>query len=297
MAVLGLLHSLIRAEEKMILEAARDLDVPIVLKDIRKEIFDPETYQPDFDVALERSVSTVKGIYVSAFLESMNIPVVNPLSVAEVCEDKFLTSLYLWKAGVPTMRFSLVFGLEEAMEVIEEWGGFPVVLKPPHGSWGRLLAKVNDREALEAIIEHKEVLGSPPHKAFYLQEYVRKPGRDIRVFVIGDEVVCAVYRESSHWITNTARGGRTRNCPVYDQLRDICVHAAKAIGGGLLAIDVFETEKGLKINEINHTMEFRNSEEPTGIRISHLIVEYCLQKASQSHDKDRSIPFPEMSTD
>lgn len=278
--ILAILHSTIRKEEKLIMEAARNLGVQVKLIDIRKEIFDPLRFEVDFDVALERSVSTVKGTYATAFLESLGIKVVNSLEVARKCEDKFMTSLLLARAEIPVVRFCMVFSLAQALQAVEELDGFPVVLKPPLGSWGRLLAKVNDRDSLEAIIEHKDIMGSPPHKAFYIQEYVDKPGRDVRTFVVDGETICAIYRSNSHWITNTSRGATAHNCPLTEDLKTICRKTSEAIGGGLLAIDVFETKDDLVINEVNHTMEFRNSEEPTGVNISRAIVEFCQNKAN-----------------
>jgi len=278
MFTLGILHSTIREEEKFILAAARKKGIKTQFIDIREEVFNPNTYQPNFNLALERSVSTVKGLYATKFLESLGITVINSSKVASICEDKFLTSLVLQKTQVPTPQFALVFGIEQAKQACEQLGGFPVVLKPNLGSWGRLLAKVNDTDSVESIIEHKDVLGSPYQKAIYIQKYINKPGRDIRAFVIDNEVVCAIYRNSSHWITNTARGGVATNCPLTSELRSISKKASKAVGGGILAIDIFETENGLSINEINHTMEFKNSEAPTGASISGAIVDYCIKK-------------------
>lgn len=276
MPKIAIFHSTIRKEEKLIIESALKRAVDVKLVDIRKQVFSPE-YKIDFDLALERSVSTVKGDYAINFLESVKVPVINNSKIARICEDKFLTSLHLSRAGIPTPKFALVFDLEKAGEAIEEMGGFPVVVKPTLGSWGRLLARINDRDSLEAIFEHKDLLGSPHQKAIYIQEYVRKPGRDIRAFIVGKEVICAVYRESEHWITNTARGAKTRNCPLTEELVRTCEMIVEAIGEGLLAVDIFETEEGLKVNEVNHTMEFRNSEEPTGVSISGAIVDYCLK--------------------
>lgn len=276
MTTLGLLHSTIRGDEKLILEAARSRGIQVQLLDIRTAIFNPDHPLENIDVALERSVSTVKGDYAIRYLESLGIPVVNSSAVAAVCEDKFITSLVLRKHGVATPDFAMVFTLEQALQAIEQLGGFPVVLKPALGSWGRMLAKVNDRDALEALLEHKDTLGSPQQKAYYLQAFVRKPGRDIRAFVVGGKTICAIYRDSAHWITNTARGGIASNCPVTRELSAICRAASRAVGGGILAMDVFETEKGLSINEINHTMEFKNSETPTGVSISGAIVDYCI---------------------
>ncbi len=276
MATIALLHSTVRVEEKLLIEAARARQVGLRLIDIRTAVFGPGLFPLDFDIALERSVSTVKGTYAVAFIEACGRPVVNSLAVARNCQDKFETSLLLKRAGVPTPRFALVFEPEQALEAVAALGGFPVVLKPPLGSWGRLLAKINDRDALEALLEHKEVLGTPPQKAYYLQEFVAKPGRDIRAFVVGGETICAIYRESGHWITNTARGAVARNCPVDDDLRKLCARVSGAVGGGLLAVDVFETEAGLTVNEVNHTMEFRNSEGPTGVSIAGAVIDYCL---------------------
>ena len=277
MLTLGILHTTIRADEKLILEAAKARGIRTKLVDIRYEVFNPITYHVSFDLVLERCISTVKGSYAVRFLESLDVPVLNSSQVASICEDKFLTSLVLQKNNVATPSFALVFGAEEAKQAIEQLGGFPVVIKPNIGSWGRLLAKVNDLDALEAIIEHKDVLGSPQQKAIYLQQYIQKPGRDIRVFAINGNAICAIYRDSPHWITNTARGGQASNCPITQELQEITKNASDAVGGGILAMDVFETEEGLSINEINHTMEFKNSEAPTGVSISGAIVDYCME--------------------
>ena len=278
MTTIALLHSTIRAEEKLLLEAAHSRAVELRPVDVRTAVFSAGLFPLDFDIALERSVSTVKGTYAVAYIEACGRPAVNSLEVARNCQDKFQTSLLLERVGIPTPRFALVFEPEPALEAVEALGGFPVVLKPPLGSWGRLLAKVNDRDALEALLEHKDVLGTPPQKAYYLQEYVRKPGRDIRAFVAGGETICAIYRESGHWITNTARGAVARNCPVDDGLRSLCARVSGAVGGGLLAVDVFETSSGLTVNEVNHTMEFRNSEGPTGVSIAGAVIDYCLSR-------------------
>ena len=277
MITIGLLHSTIRGDEKLIIEAAKKKKVKVKLIDVRTEIFNRETYKADFDIALERCVSTVKGTHATRFFESIDIPVINSSSVATICEDKFLTSLKLQQANVQTPSFAMAFTEQQAFEAIKELGGFPIVIKPPLGSWGRLLAKVNDSDALEAVLEHKDVLGSPHQKAFYIQKYVKKPGRDIRSYVIDGKTICAIYRNSPHLITNTARGGIASNCPVTKELASLSEKAAKAIGKVILSMDIFETEDGLQINEVNHTTEFKNSEKPTGVSISGAMVDYCVK--------------------
>ena len=180
--------------------------------------------------------------------------------------DKALTSIALKENNVPTPKTIIAFSEESALNAIEEIG-YPCVMKPVIGSWARLLAKVNDRNAAEALIEHKKTLGNYLHSIFYIQELIKKPDRDIRACVIGEETIYAIYRKSDHWITNTARGGKTENCMVDDELNEICIKAAKAVGSGILAIDVMESENGLLVHEVNHNMEFKNSILPTGVNI------------------------------
>jgi [lysine-biosynthesis-protein LysW]--L-2-aminoadipate ligase len=204
-------------------------------------------------------------------LKAMGTVTVNDPEVIKVCGDKALTSMALMKNGVPTTRTYLAFDQDRAISIMEEMG-YPVVMKPVIGSWGRLLSKIESRSAAESILEHKTTLGGFQHSVFYIQDYIEKSGRDIRAFVVGDETICAIYRESEHWITNTARGGKVSNCPVTDELNDICLKAASAVGGGVLAIDLFETGDGIIVNEVNHTMEFKNSVEPTGVDIPSRVI-------------------------
>ena len=184
----------------------------------------------------------------------------------------------LLRDGVPTPRTRIAFTQEAALSAIEELG-YPVVLKPVIGSWGRLLSKVNDRDAAEALLEHKETLGSYLHAIYYIQEYVPKPDRDIRSFVVGDECICAIYRSSRHWITNTAQGGRATNCPVTPEIADLSLRAARSVGGGVVAVDLLESPEGVLVNEVNYTMEFRNSIETTGVNIPARIVDHVLRVA------------------
>lgn len=278
-----LLHSTIRGDEKLLIQAAQKRRVKLNLIDIRQQIFSPHFHPSKKSIALERSVSTIKGDHATTFFESRGITVVNSSTVASLCKDKFATSLVLYQNQIATPDFALVFSLEQAKTAISKMGGYPVILKPTLGSWGRLLAKINDEDSLESLIEHKEVLGSPPQKAFYLQQYINKPARDIRVFIIDHQPLCAIYRQSTHWITNTARGGKTTACRLNQKLSDICIRASQAVGGGVLAIDVLETNTGYSVNEINHTMEFKNSELPTKTSISGAIIDHCLKIAQEKN--------------
>ena len=175
----------------------------------------------DADVVLERSVSTARGLYALRLFEHAGLPTVNSYHTASTCADKVLTTAALDEAGIAQPRARVAFTPRSALAAIEELG-YPAVIKPVVGSWGRLLARINDRDAAEAVLEHKEVLGSYQHSIVYIQEFIAKPGRDIRAFVIGDETVGAIYRHSEHWITNTARGGQASKCPVTPEIDDLC---------------------------------------------------------------------------
>jgi len=275
---IGVLYSRVRAEEKLLFEALDARGIPYDKIDDREVQFDltnPGAWR-DYDVILERCINHSRALYALKILNDWGVPTVNTAYVADVCGNKLVTSSQLVKHGVPTTRIKIAFTPESAIRAIEEMG-YPVVMKPAIGSWGRLLSKINDREAAEAVLEHKEILGSYHHSIFYIQEYIRKPGRDIRAFVIGDETIAAIYRHSDHWITNTARGGQATNCPVTPELNKLCVAAAKAVGGGIVGVDVLEDpERGYLVNEVNYTIEFRNSIVSTGVDIPNRIIDYVL---------------------
>ena len=278
MTRIGFLYTRLRAEEKYLLEELEKRpNVEIVRVKDDGQFFDISHISETMDVLFERSVSYSRGLYISKIYEANGVKVVNSPQVAERCGDKYVTSQILVKNGIPTPRVLMAFDEESALAAVEAMG-YPCVLKPVVGSWGRLLAKVDNRHAAESLIEHKATLGVN-HQVFYIQEYIQKPGRDIRAFVVGDEPIAAIYRTSEGWITNTARGGVATNCPLTPELTDICHRTAKAVGGGLLAIDVFESDNGLTINEVNHTMEFRNSITTTGVNIPALMVDYVIANA------------------
>jgi [lysine-biosynthesis-protein LysW]--L-2-aminoadipate ligase len=279
MPKIGMLCSRIRVEEKLLIQEMQKCGADFDILDDRKLVFEIHKNGWDYDVILERCINHSRALYTLLLFRDWGVPTVNTYEVAENCGNKLLTTSALVRAGVPTPKTMVAYTPSSALEAIEKMG-YPVVLKPGVGSWGRLLAKVNDREAAEALLEHKQILGSYHHSIYYIQEYVAKPGRDIRAFVVGDETICAIYRRSPHWITNTARGGEASNCPVTPELDELCQMAAAAVGGGVVALDVFEDEdRGLLINEINYTMEFRNSIDTTGVNIPAKVIDYVLKVA------------------
>lgn len=284
MADLAVLYDRIRPDEKMLFEALDDLGVPY------DKVYTPQltvTFDEQgraavpWKVAIERCVSQSRGHGVTRALEGFGVKVINPAHVIELCGDKLATNAALHAHGLPTPRTGVAFDGDAALNLIESMG-YPVVLKPTVGSWGRMVSRLNDRAAAEAVIEHKEVLGGPQHGIFYMQELIDKPGRDIRAFVVGGECIGAIYRTSEHWITNTARGAKASNCPVTPEIADLAVRAAAAVHGQIVAIDLVEDPAaqngwgGLKIIEINHTMEFKNSVATTGVNIPRRMGEYAI---------------------
>ena len=273
---IGLLHSLIRVEEKLLIGAFRNAGVEPVMIDDRKLILDFHS-SPDIDILIERSINHSRALHALRLFESAGVQCINTHDVARICGDKLLTTAALKDCGVSQPQSRVAFTEESALEAIEQLG-YPVVLKPAVGSWGRLLSKINDRDAAETVLEHKSVLGSYHHSIFYIQQYIDKRGRDIRSFVVGDDCICAIYRSSDHWITNTARGATASKCEVTAEVAEISLAAARAVGGGIVAVDLFESRDGLMVNEVNYTMEFRNSIDTTGVDIPAVVADYAVQQ-------------------
>jgi [lysine-biosynthesis-protein LysW]---L-2-aminoadipate ligase len=277
-AKLAVVYDRVREDEKMLWRAMDDLGVEYDKVYAPQLSFDFMGSKPEWDVVIERCVSQSRGYAIAASLEAWGVEVVNPSQVIANCGDKLVTNALLAKYQIPAPRTQVAFDTDHALEVIEKMG-YPVVMKPPVGSWGRLLSLIRDRDAAETVLEHKEVLGGYQHQIFYIQEIIDKPGRDIRAFVASGKCIAAIYRNSNHWITNTARGGKAENCEVTPELADLAERSARAVGGAVVAVDLVEDPKrGLLVIEVNHTMEFKNSVTTTGVNIPLKIAEYAISR-------------------
>ncbi len=270
MATLRILFTRLRLEEKLLLDAASRENIPCELQNVTDVWYGEKAYCSPEDIILARCVSHNQNEAVAQILESQGIRVVNSSSVMALCGNKLSTTVALDRAGVAQPRFRVAFTPEAALEAVEDLG-YPAVCKPISGSWGRLLAKVNDREAAEAVFEHKSMLGAI-HNTFYIQEYVQKGSFDVRAFVVNGEPICAIKRESSHWITNTARGGSASNLPLDNEITSTLKTVHAAIGGEFLAVDLFKSGDRWLVNEVNDGGEFRNSIAPTGTDIPGAVV-------------------------
>ena len=299
---IGLLYSRIRKDEKLLLAELRDRGHDVTKVDVRKEAFNvgeaPEIFD-GVDLVIDRCLATSRSLYVTKFLESYGIPVVNAPETADICADKVQTSLALAGADVPTPETKVAFTVESAMEAIEEFG-YPCVLKPVVGSWGRLMAKIDSESAAEAVLEHKATLGHYEHKVFYVQEFVEKPGRDVRVLAVDGEPIAGMARSSDHWLTNAAKGANTESFEIDDEAADLVKKASDAVGGGLLGVDLMETGRrddgsvagrssgdggeprdadGYTVHEVNHTVEFKALNEASDVDVPAAVVDWLESQA------------------
>jgi [lysine-biosynthesis-protein LysW]--L-2-aminoadipate ligase len=291
----GLLYSRIRRDEKLLLSELRDRGHEVAKIDVRDEQFglsDPPESFAGVDIVVDRCLATSRSLYVTQFLDAYDIPVVNSVTTADVCSDKVKNSLALERAGVPTPTTEVAFTTDSALETIERFG-YPCVIKPVVGSWGRLMAKVESRSAAEAILEHKATLGHYQHKVFYVQEFVEKPGRDIRVVAADGEPIAAMTRSSDHWLTNAAKGAEVQPFDPDERVRELVAAASDAVGGGLLGVDLMETgvsgsddpetrgtesQADYTVHEVNHTVEFKALNDAVDVDVPAVAVDWLESK-------------------
>lgn len=254
---LGILYERIRKDEKALIKEAESRGHDVVLINDKDIFFKLEKNELDVDIVLERCISHSRAYYAMKILNEQGIITINSSKSADICGSKFLVTESLLKNKIPTPKTVIAFTRNSALDAIEKLG-YPVVLKPAIGTWGTLCAKINDREAAEGIIDHKEKLGSYHHSVYYIQEYINKPGRDIRVFVVGDKVVGALYRNSKHWMTNKDGQFNLEKCDITSDIKELALKAKEAVGADIVAIDMLEKNDEILVNEINYTVEFTN---------------------------------------
>ena len=270
----------LRAEEKMLQKEASDLGHDAVMLDAKITQFNTDSKKEDFDfgeIVLERCVSYIRGLHFTANLEFLDVPVLNKFEVARICGNKMFMSLLLKKNNVPTPKTYFSFSSDSATENLEKVG-YPLVIKPVIGSWGRGVIPVKDKDTMDAIVEVREITDSPHDRIYYLQELVKRPPRDIRVITVGDEPIAAMYRKSSGGFkTNIALGADPELCEITKEMEDMAAKASKAMGGGILGVDMMEDEeKGLIVHEVNNTVEFKGLSRVAKRNIPKEMVEFAL---------------------
>ena len=269
------LYDTIRLEEKLLIEAAKKNNFNLEMVDCKKLSIDLNEQSIIDNPVLQRCVSYYRNLHSTAALEGQGVQVVNCLNTGVFAGNKLFTHMLLQKAGVPTPNATVAFSKDSALESLKK-NGFPKIIKPTVGSWGRMVSKINDMDAAEGIIEGREAM-YPIHQGHFLEEFVERPPRDIRVIVIGDNVAAGIYRNSGdgNWKTNTHLGGSAEICEISNELEDICIKAKDAVHGDIVGIDLMESkDKGMVVHEINNTTEFRNVVKVTGVDIPKLMLEY-----------------------
>ena len=271
----------LRTEEKLLQKNAEELGYETSMIDAKITSFDTDSKPENFkfgDVVIERCVSYYRGLHFTACLEFMDIPVINKFDVANICGNKMMTSMLLKKNNIPTPKTYFSFSAEAALENFENVG-YPLVIKPIIGSWGRSVMPVKDKDTAEAVIENRQVTDGPQDRIYYLQEMIDRPPRDIRVITVGDQAVSAMYRKSSGGFkTNIALGADPELCEITKEIEDLCEKTSKAVGGGILGIDLMEDKKrGLVVHEVNNTVEFKGLVKVSKKNIPKEMIDYAVR--------------------
>ena len=275
---LSILYDTIRWEERSLFDAAKKNEVNVEMVDCKNLFVSLDKTKEKFGTVIQRCVSYYRSLHSTAALEGKGVNVINSLNTSIFAGNKLFTHMLLQKYGVPTPFSAVAFSEEAALETLES-KGYPMVLKPTIGSWGRMIALLKDRDSAEGIMESRERM-YPIYQVYYLEEFVQRPPRDIRAIMIGDKVVAAIYRYSGdgQWKTNMALGGKAEECKITKEMEDICIKAKNAVQGQIVGVDLMESkEKGLVVHEVNNTTEYKNTVRVTGVDIPALMIDYALK--------------------
>ena len=280
MSKISIVFDRLRTEEKMLQKAAAELGHTATMLDAKITQINTDTKKDDLDlgdVVLERCVSYFRGLHFTSALEFLDIPVLNKFDVASICGNKMFMTLLLKKNNIPTPKTYFSFSSESATDNLEKVG-YPLVIKPVIGSWGRGVMQIVDKDAMDAIVEIRDITDSPHDRIYYLQKVVKRPPRDIRIITIGDEPIAAMYRKSSGGFkTNIALGADPEICEITKEMEEMAIKASKAMGGGILGIDMMEDEeRGIVVHEVNNTVEFKGLARVSQRNIPKEMVKFAL---------------------
>jgi [lysine-biosynthesis-protein LysW]---L-2-aminoadipate ligase len=277
---IAVLASRVGADEKRLFDALERRGVPFDHVDPRGQWFPAAPPAPAWSLVLNREIGQVRAAYAARSLAAAGVEVVNSTEATEVCGDKWRTTLALQAAGIPSPRTALGLTPKAALVALESIG-YPAVLKPLVGSWGRLVTRLPDRAAAEGLFEYVAALPGPQSHLGYVQELIEKPSRDIRAIVVGGDLLGAVYRTGELWRTNVALGGRTQPCEPTPEVTTLSIDAAAAVGADVAGVDLVEDEDGrLLVLEVNHRVEFSGFQAVLGDKgdVADRIVAHLLER-------------------
>lgn len=275
---LSILYDSIRWEEKALFDAAKEKGINVKMVDCKNLFINLDKSPENYGTTIQRCVSYYRSLHSTAALEGKGVNVINSLNTSIFAGNKLFTHMLLMKKGIPTPFSAVAFSQESALDLLDR-KGYPMVIKPTVGSWGRMIAMLKDKESAEAIIESRDAM-YPIYQVYYLEEFVNRPPRDIRAIVVGDRVVAAIYRYSgeAQWKTNMALGGKAEELKVTKELEDICIKAKEAVQGQIVGVDLMESkENGLVVHEVNNTTEYKNTVRVTGVNIPAMMIDYATQ--------------------
>ncbi len=269
------LYDAIRWEEKALYEAGKKNGISVQMADCKKLALNLDSKPPEYGTILQRCVSYYRNVHSTAALEGMGAAVINGLETGLLAGNKLYTHMLMRKYGIPTPQASVAFSKEAALDAMDD-AGYPRIIKPTVGSWGRMISKLNGRDAAQGILEMRESM-YPIYQIHYMEEFVKRPPRDIRAIVVGDSVAAAIYRSSGNgeWKTNMALGGKADKCPVTGEMEDMCIKAKNAVLGHIVGVDLMEGQDGLVVHEVNNTTEFKNTVRVCKVDIPLLMLKYA----------------------
>lgn len=280
------MYDLMRLDEKMLVESAKAKGVHLELLEVKSKpikLWRERGVEEnmDCDVFLQRCTSYFRALHLSKVLELFGRRVINNSEAITICGNKLFTTVALARAGIPTPKSVMAFSKDSAIKALE-MVGYPAVLKPVIGSWGRLIAPLNDPESALATFESREYM-HPLYQVFYVQERVIRPPRDVRAVVVGGQLITAIYRYAppGDWMTNVARGGRAVPCQNLEGLEEASIKAAEAVKGEVVGVDCMESKMGLLVHEVNSTVEFKTAAKVTGVDVAGAIIDYAVRSAKR----------------
>jgi RimK family alpha-L-glutamate ligase len=210
-----------------------------------------------------------------ANLAAAGVTVVNPPRAIEVAVDKYLATTRLAAAGLPVPRTITCQTVEQALLAFNELGG-DVVMKPLFGSEGRGIVRLSDEGIAVRAFKALEQIGS----VFYLQEFVEHEGCDLRLLVIGDEVLGMKRHNADDWRTNISRGAVGQTLQVTDELAELAHRAAKVVGAPVAGVDLLPARDGrLLAIEVNAVPGWRALSGVTGVDVAAKVLGFLERSA------------------
>lgn len=236
-----------------------------------------ELFEADFVLFWDKDIRLAKA------LENRGLWVANSAKAIESCDDKSLTHLLLEKAKVPMPKTILApmtypnigYTNFDFLELAAQKLGFPMVVKECFGSFGWQVYLVKNRAELLEL--GKKLAGTP----FLMQEFIKNSfGKDIRLQVVGNQVVAAMYRysENGDFRANISNGGKMKAYEPTTQECELAVRACRVLGLDFAGVDILFGEAGPVICEVNSNAHFKNIYDCTGVNTAEHILQYLKKR-------------------